>query len=463
MMFQREIYIQRRERLRGKIKSGLLLFLGNDESPMNYAANTYRFRQDSTFLYYFGLSEAGLAGIIDVDENRDILFGYEYSLEDIIWMGPQKSLQEKGDQAGVKITYEQNKLREFIQNAVKKGRTVHLLPPYREEHVSRIQVLFDADKEKVKQLISEELIRTIVDQRSVKSSEEIEQVERAHALTYQMHVRAMQMAKPGLYEHEIAGVIEGLALAQGGSLAFPSIVSIHGETLHNPFHGNVLNEGDMLLNDCGAETEMGYASDITRTFPVSGKFSPRQKEIYEIVLKAQIEAINAIKPGTKYLEVHMLASKLIAQGLSELHLMRGDIEQAVQDGAHALFFPHGLGHMLGLDVHDMENLGEDYVGYDEQTQRSEQFGLAYLRLAKTLQPGYVLTVEPGIYFIPQLINQWSDDKKFEQFINYDLIEKYKDLGGIRIEDDVLVTDTGNKVVGTPIPKLISEVEEVCQS
>jgi Xaa-Pro dipeptidase len=461
-MFQREIYIKRREQLRGKIKSGLLLFVGNDESPMNYAANTYRFRQDSTFLYYFGLSQAGLAGIIDVDENQDILFGYKFALEDIIWMGPQKSLQERGEQTGVKITHEQNKLREFIQNALKKGRNIHILPSYREEHDSKIQFLFDMDKEKIEQLISEELIRAIVDQRSVKSSEEIEQVEKAHAITNKMHVQTMQMAKPGLYEYEIAGFMEGLALSHSGSLAFPSIVSIHGETLHNPFHGNLLKEGDMLLNDSGAETEMGYAADITRTIPVSGKFSQRQKEIYEIVLRAQMEAIDAIKPGIKYIEVHTLASKLIAYGLKELQLMKGDIEQAVKDGAHALFFPHGLGHMLGLDVHDMENLGEDYVGYDEKTQRSKQFGLAYLRLAKMLQPGYILTVEPGIYFIPQLIEQWSGEKKFTQFINYNLLEKYKDFGGIRIEDDVLVTETGNKVLGKLIPKLISQVEEICQ-
>jgi Xaa-Pro aminopeptidase len=273
----------------------------------------------------------------------------------------------------------------------------------------------------------------------------------------------MKMAKPGVYERQIAGMLEGIALSRGGTLSFPLIVSIRGEILHNPYHGNMLRDDDLLIIDAGAESEMGYAADITRTIPVSGKFSQRQKQIYEIVLQAQLRAIDAIKAGIKYIEIHLLASTVIAQGLKDLGLMKGDLEQAVRNGAHALFFPHGLGHMIGLDVHDMENLGETFVGYDKQTHRSDQFGLAYLRLGKMLQAGYVLTVGPGIYFIPALINKWRSEKKFEQFINYDSLQRYKDFGGIRIEDDILVTEKGNQVIGNPIPKTVSELEEICGS
>jgi Xaa-Pro aminopeptidase len=308
---------------------------------------------------------------------------------------------------------------------------------------------------------SEALILEVVAQRSIKSTEEIGEMEKASLIAFEMHTAAMRAAKPGLYEREIAGLIEGIALSRGPGVSFPVILSIRGEILHNQFHGNLLKDGDMLINDSGAESEMHYASDITRTFPVNGIFSEKQRSIYEIVLKAQIESINAVSPGKKNKDIHLNCARIIANGLKELGLMKGDVAEAVDKGAHALFFPHGLGHMLGLDVHDMEGLGEDKVGYNETVERSDQFGLAYLRLAKTLHPGYVLTIEPGIYFIPQLIDKWKNENKLNQFIVYSEVDKYRDFGGIRIEDNVVVTDKGHRLIGKPIPKTVKEVEETC--
>jgi Xaa-Pro aminopeptidase len=282
-------------------------------------------------------------------------------------------------------------------------------------------------------------------------------------ISYEMHTTAMKMARPGIVESDISGAIEGIALQRGSGVAFPVILSVNGQILHNHAHGNIMQEGDLLVNDSGAQTNMNYAGDITRTIPVSGKFTSMQRDIYEIVLKAQVDSIEVIKPGSSYRDIHLLAAETIATGLKELGLMKGNIQDAVAQGAHALFFPHGLGHMMGLDVHDMENFGEQYVGYDESVQRSQQFGLAYLRLAKSLKPGYVLTVEPGIYFIPDLINQWKNSNKFENYIEYTKITEYLSFGGIRIEDDVLVTETGNRILGKAIPKTVKDVESMCQS
>jgi Xaa-Pro aminopeptidase len=460
-MFDKKIYIQRREKLKSQITSGLILLLGNDESPMNYSANPYPFRQDSTFLYYFGLDEPGLAAVIDVDDDKDILFGYDFDLDDIIWMGPQKTLKEKAEDVGVQQTFTYDKLKESLEKARKEGRIIQYLPPYRQEQVTTIKKLVGFEEENIKTHVAQELIKAIIAQRSIKGPEELEQIELALATTCHMHTRAMKMAKAGLYEREIAGEIEGVALSAGGNLAFPVIMTIHGETLHNHYHGNKLKDGDMLLNDSGAETALRYAADITRTFPVNGKFTQKQKDIYQIVLDAQLKAIQLIKPGIHYRAIHIAAAKVIARGLKDLGLMKGEIDTAVLQGAHALFFPHGLGHMLGLDVHDMENLGEDYVGYDADIKRSDQFGLAYLRLAKQLKSGFVITVEPGIYFIPALIDKWRNENKFTENINYSAIEKYKDFGGIRIEDNVLVTDNGCRVIGQPIPKQINDVEQLC--
>jgi len=427
---------------------------------MNYPANPYHFRQDSSYLYFFGLDFPSLAGVIDVDENRDIIFGNDVVIEDIIWMGFQPSMKERAEKVGVKETFPLAKLEETVQKAVQQGKKVHFLPPYRPETELKLSRLLGISPDEVKKNVSVELIKAVVAQRSVKIKEEVEEIEKAHAVTYEMHTTAMKMAKPGIYERDIAGRIEGIALSLGSSVSFPIILTINGQILHNHYHGNMLEEGRLLVNDSGAESLLHYAADITRTIPVSGKFSQKQREIYEIVLSSQEVAIQSIRPDIKNRDIHLKTAKVIAEGMKGLELMKGDTDEAVQEGAHALFFPHGLGHQMGLDVHDMEDLGEDYVGYDEKTKRSDQFGIAYLRLAKELQPGYVVTVEPGIYFIPALIDKWKGEKKFTQFINYDKVEEYRDFGGVRIEDNVLVTEDGHRVIGKTIPKTPEDIEKI---
>jgi Xaa-Pro dipeptidase len=459
-MFDKSIYVERRRILKTKVKSGIILLMSNDDSPMNYPGNPYRFRQDSTFLYYIGLDEPNIYAIIDLDENKEVIFGDDLSIEDIIWMGPQSKFVEKAKKVAIENVLPLSKLEKFLSECKKKNRKIHYIPPYRAEHLVKLSKWLNINPEEVKINTSLELVKTVIDQRSLKSEEEINEIETAHSITYEMHTTAMSMAKPGILECEISGTIEGIALARGASISFPIILSVKGEILHNHFHGNRMKDGDLLINDSGAESELHYAADITRTIPVGGKFSERQKIIYNIVLKAQMTAIDAIKPGIKYLNIHKQTALIIAQGLKEIGLMKGDIVEAVEQGAHALFFPHGLGHMLGLDVHDMENLGEDLVGYDDTIKRSNQFGLAYLRLAKTLKERFVLTVEPGIYFIPQLIDLWESENKFLSFINYDEVKKYKNFGGIRIEDDVLVTKTGHRIIGKTIPKTTEDIEDI---
>lgn len=462
-MFERQIYINRREELKKKFKSGLLLFLGNDEAPINYAGNTYNFRQDSSFLYYFGLPVPNLAGIIDVDENKEYLFGYEFTLEDIVWMGPQPKLAELAERVGVANSDSISNLKKFLKGKISKGVKIHFLPLYRAEHKLKLASVLNDDPFKINKKASKKLIEAVVEQRSVKSSEEIAEIEFALEIAYQMHTTAMRMAKPGITENDIYAALNGISLSLGNGVSFHPIISVNGQTLHNHFHGNQLKEGQLLVCDAGAESLEFYASDITRTIPVGGKFSQRQKDIYEIVLTAQKNAINMIKPGVKHVDVHLTAAKIIAAGLIQLGIMKGNPGEAVKAGAHALFFPHGLGHMMGLDVHDMEGLGEQYVGYDDKTKRSDQFGLAYLRLAKELKPGFVFTCEPGIYFIPELIDQWKSKKKLKNFINYDKVEEYRNFGGIRIEDNILVTENGYKVLGRTIPKEISDVEAAVNS
>ena len=462
-MFDKQVYIDRRNELKKKFRNGLLLFLGNDEAAMNYADNTYSFRQDSSFLYYFGLDIPNMAAIIDIDDDKEILFGYEYTIEDIVWTGPQSKLQELAEQIGISNAESISNLKKHLKAKIKKQVKIHFLPAYRGDQTLKLANILDVDPNKIKSKISKKLIEAVIEQRSIKSEEEVAEIEYAMEIAYQMHTTAMRMAKKGVIERDIAGAIEGIALSLGSGVSFPSIVSKNGQTLHNHSHGNVLREGDLLVCDAGAESLLHYASDITRTTPVGGKFSYKQKEIYEIVLTAQKNAINMIKPGVKHIDVHLTAAKIIAAGLSQIGLMKGDLNAAVKAGAHALFFPHGLGHMMGLDVHDMENLGENLVGYDNKTKRSNQFGLAYLRLAKELKPGFVFTCEPGIYFIPELIDQWKAKRKFKTFIDYDKVEEYRDFGGIRIEDNILVTQNGYKVLGRPIPKEVDDVEAWARS
>ena len=460
-MFDKKIYIERRKTLKEKFESGLILFPGNTESPANYAGNTYAFRQDSTFLYYFGLDVPGLAAVIDVDNNTSILFGNDISVDDVVWMGPQPSIAELAELSGIDKSEEYSKLNDMISNAIKSDKKVHYLPQYRSEQRLEMTGLLGIRPTRINDYASKQLIKAVVEQRSVKAKEEIAEIEKAADIAYRMHTAAMKMIKPGIIEKKIAGMIEGIALSLGAGLSFRPIVSINGQTLHNPHHDNIIQESSLVVNDSGAETDLHYASDITRTIPASGKFTEKQKNIYEIVLQAQMNAIENVKPGVMNKELHLIAAKTIVEGLSSLGLMHGNPDEAIQVGAHALFFPHGLGHMMGLDVHDMEGLGEDFVGYDDEVSRSDQFGLAYLRLAKKLQPGFVFTVEPGIYFIPALIDQWKSENKFTEFINYNMVEEYKDFGGIRIEDNILVTEDGYKIFGKPIPKTVEEVEALC--
>lgn len=462
-MFPKEVYWKRRKRLREQVGSGILLLPGNNESAMNYKANTYHFRQDSSFLYFFGVSQPGLAAICDVDAGEDILYGDDLEIDDIIWMGEHPTISELSGSVGVEKSRGSADFDADVKKALAQGRKVHLLPPYRGDQVIRLAGLLGCSVGDVGGYVSEEFIKAVVALRSIKDTFEIAEIEKAVDVAYIMHTTAMKMGFPGNFERELAGAIEGIALSHGGPVSFPIILSMDGQTLHNHDHSNELVEGRMVVTDAGAETSLGYASDITRTFPVGGKFSARQKDIYEIVLKANMEAIQNSRPGTRNLDLHLGAARTIAEGLKGLGILTGNTEDIVSAGAHALFFPHGLGHMMGLDVHDMEGLGEDYVGYDESVSRSDQFGLAYLRMGRELKEGFVFTIEPGCYFIPALINLWKKEGRHKEFINYSKAEEFVGLGGVRIEDDVLVTATGYKVLGTPIPKTVEEVEATMNS
>ncbi|HZL09056.1 MAG TPA: aminopeptidase P family protein [Prolixibacteraceae bacterium] len=459
-MFNRETYIARRQQLTHKISDGIILLLGNVDSPMNYADNTYYFRQDSSFLYFFGLDFHNLAGVIDTDSGEEIIFGDDVSIDDIIWMGPQVALKEKAEKVGVARIEPYKNLQEVIENAILSGRKIHFLPAYRAENKLQLQELLGISVSKQKAYSSIDLVKAIVSLRSVKEAQEIDEIRKACGVGYQMHVTAMKMAKSGTWEQSIAGTIEGIANAGGGMVSFPVILSQNGETLHNNNHSKILQNGRLLLVDAGAEIDSHYASDFSRTMPVGGKFTQKQREIYEVVLAANNRGRELTKPGSTYLSVHLAAAEVIASGLIALGLMKGDVKEAVRNGAHALFMPHGLGHMLGLDVHDMEDLGQINVGYDDEIRPVAQFGTANLRLGRKLQPGFVITNEPGIYFIPALIEKWKAEKINTDFINFDRLESYLDFGGIRLEDDILVTETGSELIGNRIPVTPDEVEQV---
>lgn len=459
-MFEKNAYKNRRKALKNNGLKGIGLFLGNIESPMNYADNTYHFRQDSSFLYFFGLDFQGLAGVIDFDSGEEYLFGDDFDIADIIWMGPQVPLKENATKVGVEKSSAFSKLFEFISNTIKQGRKVHYLPPYRGEGKITLEKLLGIPIQQLQENASVQLIKAVVDIRSIKEPAEISEIEKACATGYEMHVTAMKMAQPGVWEQKIAGTIEGIALAGGGMTSFPIILSQNGETLHNHDHSKILKEGNLMLTDAGAESLLHYASDFTRTVPVGGKFTQKQREIYEIVLAANNHGTALTKPGITYLSVHLAVAEVIASGLKELGLMKGDVKEAVRNGAHALFFPHGLGHMMGLDVHDMEDLGQIYVGYDDEIRPVDQFGTAYLRLGRKLQPGFVITNEPGIYFIPALIDKWKNEKINAGFINFDKVNEYRNFGGIRLEDDILVTETGSEIIGERVPINPDEIEAI---
>lgn len=460
-MFAPKIYQKRRDELKKTMKSGILLFPGNNDAPMNYPANSYHFRQDSSFLYYFGIDEPGLAGIIDVDNGEEIIFGDDVAMEDIIWTGPLPKLVEKAEMVNISDTRPFSALKETIRGYLKQGRQVLYLPQYRHDIIMLIQDLTGIHSSLVNDFSSQKLSKAVIQQRSIKEDGEIEEIEKALEISYHMNATAMSLIEEGKYEYEVYGKVHGEVLSRNSHISFPVIFSVHGETLHNHSHHNLMKAGDILIMDSGAESPLHYASDITRTIPVSGKFTDKQKAIYNAVLQSQLNAIEMMKPGVLNRDCHLEAARTIAVHLTTLGLMKGNPDEAVEEGAHALFFPHGLGHMMGLDVHDLEGLGEDLVGYDEEVKRSDQFGLAYLRLAKKLEPGYVLTAEPGIYFIPELIDRWKEDKKFTDFIDYQEVDKYRGFGGIRIEDDVLITEEGHRVLGKPIAKSVEDVQDWC--
>lgn len=458
-LFDKEIYAERRKKIVRQLQHGMILLPGNTDSPMNYRDNPFRFRQDSTFLYFFGLDFQGIAGILDADSGEEMIFGDDPDLDDIIWMGPQISMQEKAARVGVSKSFPFRQLAAVLAEAIKQGRKIHFLPPYRAENKLLLSELLGIGPERLSLYASTDLIKAVVTLRSVKEPCEIGEMRKSWEVGARMHLTAMKMAQPGVWEQAIAGTIDAIPLSMGGMTAYPTILSQNGEILHNHSHLNHLKEGKLLLVDAGAENIMHYASDFTRTFPVNGKFSQQQREIYEIVLAANNTAIHLTKAGVSYLSVHLAVAELIASGLKALGLMKGDVAEAVSKGAHALFMPHGLGHMIGLDVHDMEDLGQIYVGYDDETRPVSQFGTASLRMGRKLQAGFTLTNEPGIYFIPPLIDKWKQEKTNTAFINFEKLENYRDFGGIRLEDNLLVTLTGCELLGDRIPITPEEVEK----
>ncbi len=460
-MFETSVYQNRRKKLMEKMSGGLVLILGNGEAPANYTDNTYKFRQDSSFSYFFGLNLPGFAGVLDVDAGKEYIFGNDVDIDDIIWMGPQPLVKDLAARVGVETTFPFPELAVCLKEAISKGRRIHFLPPYRFRNMVLLEDLLGIHHSLIKTYASLELIKAVVSLRSVKEPCEIEEITKACNIGYEMHTAAMRHCKPGVKEQYIAGLIEGIAASYGSMVSFPVIMSQNGETLHNHDHSQILQQGRMMLTDAGAETVMNYCSDFTRTVPVGGKFTSRQKDVYNIVLACNNEAIRLARPGVTYQYVHLEVCKVLAQGLKDLGLMKGDVNEAVAAGAHALFMPHGLGHMMGLDVHDMEDLGQIYVGYDDEVRPIQQFGTSSLRMGRRLQEGFVITDEPGCYFIPALIDQWKQQGMHKDFLVYDKIESFKDFGGIRLEDDILITAGGSRFLGdkrTPIT--VEEVEEI---
>ena len=457
-MFEKHIYQIRRKKLQQQLGKGLILLLGNEESSMNYKDNLYHFRQDSSFLYFFGLDRPGIAAIIDIDNDSETIYGRDLTVDDIVWTGPQPSLAEQAAPAGITAIRPAGSLSSDLVAAHSAGRTVHFLPPYRPENILKISAWLGMAPGAVKEHASVPLIRAVVDQRSRKSAEEIDQIEEAVNITAAMHLAAIKGAREGMTEAQLAGVLHGIAISSGGNLSFPIILTVNGQVLHNHYGNTIMKEGQIAICDSGAENAMHYAGDMTRTFPVGKKFSSLQKEMYDIVLAAQEAAVAALKPGVLFRDVHSLASRTLVEGLIAAGVMKGDAEEAVEAGAHTMVFQCGLGHMMGLDVHDMEDLGEEYVGYTETLKKSKEFGWKSLRLARALEPGFVVTIEPGLYFIPELMDRWGAEKKFAAFINYDKLEGFRRFGGIRIEEDLLITENGSRLLGKPIAKTANEVE-----
>ncbi|WP_288445853.1 aminopeptidase P family protein [uncultured Chryseobacterium sp.] len=456
-MFSAATYQERRTVLQTNVENGILLFLGNIENPVNFEHNPYYFRQDSTYLYYFGIQEPRIAAVVDIDEDKTIIFGDELSIDDIVWMGRQETLKEKSLKSGVQETLPYTELSSYLAKALASGRKVHYLPPYQSANKILLSDLLGITISALQPSV--EMIKAVVKQRSVKETREIVQIEEAVTVSNEMHLLAMRLARPGVKEYEIANAIQYLAANKECHMSYPPIVTVNGGILHNHYRLNTMKEGDLFLNDSGAETAMGYAGDLTRTFPVGKAFTTKQKEMYEVVLNAFNNAQSLLKPGVRFKDIHLKAAQNLVEGLIELGLMKGNAEEAVKNHAHTLFFQCGLGHMMGLDVHDMEDLGEQYIGYTEEEPKDTQtFGLKSLRLGKELESGFVVTVEPGIYMIPDLIDMWQAENKNADFINYDKVNEYRNFGGIRVEDDFLITDEGYRLLGNGLIKTVEEIE-----
>ena len=461
-MFDKATYVSRRAKLKELVKSGITILFGNNESPCNFPANGYYpFRQDSTFLYYFGLQRDGLVGVIDIDNDIETLVGNDIDIEDIVWYGSVNSMHDMAESVGVKNTAPMKSLKIICNDAMRQKRRIHFLPPYRHDIKIQIFDLLGIHPVQQKESASMALINAVVKMRSTKEQQEIEELERASVIGYKMHTTAMRLTKPGVTEKFIGGQVDGVANSYGAMVSFPTIFSQHGEIMHGNPSMAELESGRLVLCDCGAETINNYCSDNTRTYPVNGKFTQRQLEIYSIVEACHDYVLEVAKPGVKYMDVHFAVCRLMTERLKELGLMKGDTDEAVAAGAHAMFLPHGLGHMMGMDVHDMESLDQINVGFDAETRpRLDQFGTNCLRMGRRLEEGFVVTDEPGIYFIPALIDDWKASGHCAEFLNFDLLETYKDFGGIRIEDDVLITKDGCRFLGEDrIPYHPKDVEE----
>lgn len=460
MLFSKSTYVERRNELKKLVGEGLVVLFGNNDSPANYPSNAYKYRQDSSFLYYFGLHRDGLVGVIDIDNDREYLVGDEIDIEDIVWYGSVTSVAEMAEQTGVARVAAMRELPAIIASAQAQGEKVHFLPPYRYDTKIQIMDLLGIHPSQQKEAASLKLIAAVVKMRTSKTEEEIAELERAAEIGYLMHTTAMRLCRPGVTEQYIGGTIDGIANAYGCMVSFQTIATQHGEVMHGNPSPAPLEEGRLMLVDAGAETNENYCSDNTRTTPVSGVYTQKQKDVYNIVVECHDHVLNVAKPGVKWWDVHFDVCRIITKRFQEMGLMKGDVEESLQAGAHALFLPHGLGHSMGMDVHDMEGLGQIYVGFDDEVRPSTQFGTNALRFGRRLEKGFVVTDEPGIYFIPALIDDWKKNGTNAQFLNFDKIEEYRDFGGIRIEDDVLITDNGCRFIGKKrIPYHVDEVEE----
>ena len=464
MLFSKSTYVERRNELKKLVGSGLIVLFGNNDSPANYPSNTYKFRQDSSFLYYFGLHRNGLVGVIDVDNDREYLVGDEIDIEDIVWYGSVTSVAEMAEMTGVARTAAMRELPAIVESAKAQGEEVHFLPPYRFDNQIQIMDLLGIHPSQQKAAASLKLIAAVVKMRTTKTEEEIAELERAAEIGYEMHTTAMRLCRPGITEQYIGGMVDGIANAYGCMVSFQTIATQHGEVMHGNPSPAKLEAGRLMLVDAGAETNENYCSDNTRTTPVSGVFTQKQKDIYNIVVECYDHVLEVAKPGVKWWDVHFAVCRIITERLQQLGLMKGDVEESLKAGAHAMFLPHGLGHSMGMDVHDMEGLGQVYVGFDNEVRPSTQFGTNALRFGRRLQKGFVVTDEPGIYFIPALIDDWKKNGTNAQFLNFDKIDEYRDFGGIRIEDDVLITDEGCRFIGSKrIPYHVEDVEEFMRS